>query len=35
MSYYAMSVKCQADKNAFTFDPLFFFEGTSTVGPAT
>ena len=28
-------VLCQSYKNAFTFDPLFLFEGTSTGGPAT
>ena len=35
MSCYIMSARCQAYKNAFTFDPLFLFEGTSTEGPAT
>ena len=30
-----MSGKCQTYKNAFTFDPLFLFEGTSTEGPTT
>ena len=30
-----MSAKCQTYKNAFTFDPLFLFEGTSTEGPTT
>ena len=33
MSCYAMSAKCQTYKNAFSFDPLFLFEGTSTQGP--
>ena len=35
MSCYVMSARCLAYKNAFTFDPLFFFEGASTEGPAT
>ena len=35
MSKSVMSARCQAYKNAFTFDPLFLFEGTSTEGPAT
>ena len=30
-----MSGRCQADKNAFPFDPLFLFEVTSTEGPTT
>ena len=35
MSYYTMSGRCQIYKNAFIFDPLFLFEGTSTEEPAT
>ena len=35
MSCYVVSTRCQAYKNAFTFDPLFLFEGTSAEGPAT
>ena len=35
MSCYVMSARCQAYKNAFTFDPLFLSEGPSTEGPAT
>ena len=35
MSCYAISARCQAYKNAFTFDPLLPFEGTPTEGPAT
>ena len=35
MSCYVMSARCQADKNAFTFDPLFLFEGTSSERTAT
>ena len=35
MSCYVMSARFQAYKNAFTFDPLFLFECTSTEGPAT
>ena len=35
-SCYVMSARCQACKNAFTFDPyLFLFEDTSTGRPAT
>ena len=30
-----MPARCQAYKNAYTFDPLFLFEGMSTEGPAT
>ena len=30
-----MSARCQAYKNAFTFDPLFLFEGTSSERTAT
>ena len=30
-----MSARCQAFENAFTFDPLFPFERTSTEGSAT
>ena len=33
MSCFVMSAKFQACKNEFTFDPLFFFEGTSIKGP--
>ena len=29
-----MSARCQTCKNAFTFDPLFLFEGASNEGPA-
>ena len=35
MSSYVMSARCQANKNAFAFDSLFLFEGTSTEEPAT
>ena len=35
MSCYVISATCRAYKNAFTFDPLFLLEGTSTEGPAT
>ena len=35
MSCYVMSARCQACKNAFVFDPLFPFEGTSTERHAT
>ena len=35
MSCYVLSARCQAYKNAFTFDPLFLFEGKSTERPAT
>ena len=35
MLCYVMPARCQAYKNAFTFDPLCLFEGTSTEGPAT
>ena len=35
MSCYVMPARCQAYKGAFTIDPLFLFEGTSTEGPAT
>ena len=30
---FVMSARCQACKNEFTFNPLFFFESTSTEGP--
>ena len=30
-----MPARCQAYKNAFTIDPLFLIEGTSTEIPAT
>ena len=30
-----MSARCQTCKNAFTFDPLFLFEGALNEGPAT
>ena len=30
-----MPARCQAYRNAFTFDPLFLFEVTSTEGPTT
>ena len=32
---YVMSTRCQAYKNAFTFDPLFLFEVAPTEGHAT
>ena len=32
---YVISAIWQAYKNAFTFDPLFLFEGAPTKGPAT
>ena len=35
MLCFLMSGRCQADKNAFPFDPLFLFEVTSTEGPTT
>ena len=35
MSCYVMSARFQAYKNAFTLDPLFLFEGTSTEGTAS
>ena len=34
MSCYVLSARCQAYKNAFTFDPLFLLEGKSTERPA-
>ena len=35
MSCYVMSARCQAYKNAYTFNPVFLFEYTSTKRPAT
>ena len=35
MSCYFMLARCQPYKNAFTFDPLFLFEGLSAERPAT
>ena len=35
MPCYVLSARCQAYKNAFTFDPLFLHEGKSTERPAT
>ena len=35
MSFFVISPRCQACKNAFIFDPLFLFEVTSIQGPAT
>ena len=32
---YVLSARCQAYKNAFTFDPLFLLEGKSSEIPAT
>ena len=35
MSCYVISARCQAYKNAYTFNPVLLFEGTSTERPAT
>ena len=35
MLCYVMSAGSQTYKNAYTFDPLFLFEGTLSEGPAT
>ena len=35
LSCYVISARYQAYKNAFTFDPLPFFEGKSTEGSAS